>query len=242
MVANFKNQHELRFIMSDFVRGIEDEVRRTLEKAEAGGRSAGFASLALRKIPTPIQPALPEVVTPAVTAVTEVAQQQASQTVAIAAVGGNVEQIVGDGANSVGFLSQGTLNRLLNGYITAMLLSRYEDVLEAFIAEQINQDIYYKQAVAAIDENTTECCLLVHGQFQPMDKPFILTGSPRFADEIDQPPFHWNCRTAIALVHASERYDGLTQEMLLAAADELKARGETDYRVEIHPAHATSRR
>lgn len=241
-MANFNNPTELRYLMTDFISRVQDEVRRTLEKAEAGGRSAGFASLSLRKINTSIQPVYTDTVTPAVDAVTEVANQQASQTVAIALVGGNVEQVVGDGVNSVGFLSQGTLNRLLAGYITALLLSRYEETLEAFIQEQIDDNTYYKQAVAAIDENTTECCLIVHGQFQPMDKPFILTGSPRFADEIEQPPFHWNCRTALALVHASERYDGLTQEMLLAAADEMKARGETGYRVEIHPAHATSRR
>jgi hypothetical protein len=52
--------------------------------------------------------------------------------------------------------------------------------------------VYKKQAIAAIDQNTTDCCLRVHGQIQPLDKPFILEGTPRYADKVDAPPFHWN--------------------------------------------------
>jgi hypothetical protein len=54
---------------------------------------------------------------------------------------------------------------------------------------------WYKQAVAQLDADTTDCCLAVHGQVQPVDKPFELTGTPRFADQMMHPRFHWRCRT-----------------------------------------------
>lgn len=56
-----------------------------------------------------------------------------------------------------------------------------------------------KQAIAAIDTRTTQCCLRVHGQIQDLDRPFVLTGTPRFADRIQNPPFHHRCRTAVSL-------------------------------------------
>lgn len=99
-----------------------------------------------------------------------------------------------------------------------------------------------KQAVAAIDENTTDCCLRVHGQVQPVSKPYVLTGTPRFADKMMYPGFHWNCRTSSVAYHRDfERGARVTTaDMTGAAAAELKARREG--REEIHPAHATSRR
>ena len=105
-----------------------------------------------------------------------------------------------------------------------------------------SRDEFYKQAVAAIDERTTDCCLQVHGQVQPMDKPFELTGTPRYADEVDAPPFHWNCRTAMAIVKPDDADDMLSQQMREAARDERTARETTGRRDEIHPAHARSRR
>lgn len=101
---------------------------------------------------------------------------------------------------------------------------------------------WYHQAVAAIDERTTDCCLEVHGQVQPLDQPFRLTGEPRYADELDHPPFHWYCRSAEAMLHRSQVGDQFTQEMQEAARAEQEARARTKERVEIHPAHARSRR
>lgn len=89
---------------------------------------------------------------------------------------------------------------------------------------------WLKQAVAAIDGRTTDCCLRVHGQTVPMDGKFRLTGTPRFADELDGPPFHWNCRTATALVRAEDAGDDLTQRMNEAAQNELDARAAGDTR------------
>lgn len=101
---------------------------------------------------------------------------------------------------------------------------------------------YQKQAIAAIDERTTDCCLRVHGQIQDLDKPFVLTGTPRFSDKKQNPPFHWNCRTATALYRPEMEQVGLTTtQMRRAASAEMTARKDGS-RVEIHPAHATSRR
>lgn len=104
------------------------------------------------------------------------------------------------------------------------------------------QGVWLKQAVAAIDERTTECCLRVHGQVTTLDGEFHTTGRPRFAEWQPNPPFHWGCRTATALVRPEDAADGLTQEMMDAARAELRARAETGRRAEIHPASATSRR
>jgi len=101
---------------------------------------------------------------------------------------------------------------------------------------------FRKQAVAAVDERTTRCCLRVHGQVQALDDPYHVTAEPRFAEWQQHPPFHWRCRTAEALVRKEDAGDGLTQAMVTAALDELAAREITGARVEIHPANATSGR
>lgn len=100
---------------------------------------------------------------------------------------------------------------------------------------------FRRQAIAAIDERTTDCCLRVHGQIVGLKEKFTLTGTPRFADKMRDPPFHWYCRTSVAL-YQDEHDDGMTAEMREAAGAELKAREETEKRREIHPAHARSRR
>ncbi len=241
---NFENLPELRNILFLFSSTVSTIVRPLMETSEDIGRIAGLTSLARRKIATSglSQIANPSIITPAIVAVKQIADSQVAQTIAVATIGGDVSTVIGNGVNSVGFFSQGVLNKQINGFLTAVTSLSQLALWEQFIAEQIADDVYYKQAVAAIDQNTTECCLIVHGQFQPIDSMFELIGSPRFADLIENPPFHWNCRTATALVHASERFDSLTQEMIDAAASELEARGDDDYRVEIHPAFALSGR
>lgn len=100
-----------------------------------------------------------------------------------------------------------------------------------------------KQAFAAIDERTTDCCLRVTGQIQDQDKPFKLTGTPRYADRMMRPPFHYRCRTATALYTPSMDGIGMsTGDIRASARAELEARAKSGKRVEIHPAHATSKR
>lgn len=100
-----------------------------------------------------------------------------------------------------------------------------------------------KQAIAAIDHKTTNCCLQVHGQTQPLNKRFHLTGTPRFADYMMHPGFHWRCRTAEALYLPEFESIGITtDEMKTAARNELQARRETGRRSVIKPADAISGR
>ena len=65
---------------------------------------------------------------------------------------------------------------------------------------------------------------MVHGQTQPINKPFRLRGTPRYADRIMAAPFHDYCRTASALVLAEDARDETTQTMRAAARAELIAR------------------
>ena len=102
---------------------------------------------------------------------------------------------------------------------------------------------YKKQAIATIDERTTDCCLRVHGQIQPLEKDFKLTGTPRFADKVPDPPFHWYCRTTEVLYNEKfEEFGITTATMRDAANSELEARATTRKREVIYPSHATARR
>ena len=102
---------------------------------------------------------------------------------------------------------------------------------------------YKKQAIATIDERTTDCCLKVHGQIQPLEKDFRLTGTPRFADKVPDPPFHWYCRTTEVLYNEKFEEFGITTEKMRDAANaELDARATTGTRETIYPSHATARR
>lgn len=104
-------------------------------------------------------------------------------------------------------------------------------------------DELLKQTVAAIDERTTECCLMAHGQVVALDGEFELRGRPRYADRLAWTPFHWYCRSSVALVRRRDAADELSRQMIEAALAELQARGEKGRdRVEIHPADARSRR
>lgn len=99
-----------------------------------------------------------------------------------------------------------------------------------------------KQAIAAIDERTTDCCLRVHGQIQPFEGRFELAGTPRYADSMSWSPFHDWCRTSVCMIPRAQGADDLTSEMIDAARAEIDARERTGKTAEIHPAHARSRR
>lgn len=83
----------------------------------------------------------------------------------------------------------------------------------------------FKMAVAVIDDRTTDCCLRVHGQTQPLDGMFKLTGTPRFADEMDYPAFHRYCRTGTVLYSPELDAGGKQRAKLLdESKHELKVR------------------
>jgi hypothetical protein len=95
---------------------------------------------------------------------------------------------------------------------------------------------FQKQAIATLDNKVTDCCLRVHGQIQELTRPFQLTGEPRYADELDGPPFHGYCRTSTVL-YISSYDDGLTAQMQDGAKTVLDERSR-GIRKERHPANA----
>jgi hypothetical protein len=82
---------------------------------------------------------------------------------------------------------------------------------------------FQKQAVAALDNRTTDCCLRVHAQVQPFNRPFHLTGTPRFAEYVDWPAFHYWCRTS-GVLYLPGYDDGISAKMRDGAAYFLKQR------------------
>lgn len=82
---------------------------------------------------------------------------------------------------------------------------------------------FSKQALSVIDNLTTETCLLVNGQIQPFNKPFVLRGTPRFADKKQFNPFHWRCRTSVSLYLPDFDFD-ITSEVERKSKEELERR------------------
>ncbi len=122
--------------------------------------------------------------------------QQAAAVAALAATGADEEEILG-GDSRAGVLRPAPViaegSRWVASAVTAAtalyfgsLLDRQSPGTGAGRAAEWDH-----QVVAGIDARTTDCCLQAHGQIQPLDKPFHLTGEPRWADYLDNPPFHW---------------------------------------------------
>ena len=136
--------------------------------------------------------------------------------------------------------------RAVNATAPALFNGRYEgyDFAQFGIGARVRDLLseWGRQAVAVIDERTTDCCLRVHGQWQAMGDDFTLAGTPRYADTQPRPPFHKWCRTATALVQRKYAADDLTQQMRDAARAELNARTQRPRRKVITPANAFSRR
>lgn len=156
------------------------------------------------------------------------AQTQAAAGMAL--LGADPVLIIGDDDRK-GVLRDSAITVALAFWLATLVTSGYNNVLTASGITDAQ-----KQAVAVLDSRTTDCCLQVHGQVVEFFEPFKLTGTPRFADELAGPPFHWWCRTAPVLYR--EAFDlGLTQRMRDGAAFVLseRAAGRTP---DQHPANA----
>lgn len=151
------------------------------------------------------------------------------------------ELVLGDETHA-GTLSPSPVTRTAAHYLAATAAIVAAAAASSSLTAAGAGEDFKRQAIAAIDERTTDCCLRVHGQVVGMREDFRLTGTPRYADRIHHPPFHWYCRTATCLVPAADTEDDLTRQMRAAAKDELEARDRTKTTQEIHPAHARSRR
>ena len=165
-----------------------------------------------------------------------VASRIDSQTAMISALiitGADPGQIVGT-PDQVGVLQASTATSLISQLAANLVWQSFAEWISSFNQEQV----FKKQVVAALDERTTVCCLEAHGQIQPMNKMFELTGWPRFSDHMDWAPFHRWCRTSIVIYQ--EQYDlGLTDQMRVSAQEimNVRAAGGSGYR---NPADAFS--
>jgi hypothetical protein len=178
------------------------------------------------------EPEEPLVVTPAVEAVVAKTAAQVSTLIALAATEASPEMLTG-GGGKLGILRESEPLGELANWVVFMAGAAFLAGVPGYLNKPVQGEtlVYRKVAVAALDQHTTPCCLAVHGQVQPLDQPFHLTEPPAFAPHIDHPPFHWYCRTAIAL-HL-ERYDtGITQAMRDSAQVIIaeRAAGGTGYR------------
>lgn len=142
--------------------------------------------------------------------------QQIDSVLAILFSGGDIALVLGDGVRQ-GILRPGPIIKEGAKWLTTVATMRYLKSVRA-------GDGRGKQAVPAIDENTTDCCLKVAGQVVPFDKKFKLRGVPRFADSMEWTPFHWYCRTSIVTVPLKLADDDMTTSLLSSARRELGQR------------------
>ena len=146
------------------------------------------------------------------TAVEAVMAKYTAQEAAITALvlsGADPLEIIGDDTRS-GILSVGDIAGAAAYWGTFLVWNAFDSQVEE--VQQTEQVRFMKQAVAALDARTTDCCLRVHGQIRELDEPFHLTGTPRYADYQDWPGFHWYCRTS-GVLYQEEFDEGLTDKM-----------------------------
>lgn len=146
---------------------------------------------------------------------------QTARVAAAALSGAAPEELVGDGTR-MGILSPGEVMITARDSIARASYGAYDYAVAE--TTQASGERWFKQVVAAIDERTTDCCLQLHGVAVPMDEDFEVEGEPRYADTQAGPPFHWNCRSALALVTEADVADELTGRMQSAARAEIGSR------------------
>lgn len=216
---------------------LRGAVRQIAVELLTAAATAGALS-ARRQLDVYGEPGRPTVydVQPSAQAWLAVVDGQAAMVQAAVATGADSELIVGNDQQP-GMLNPTSVIRDAARWLAVAALGGWW----ARVQPALGGGEYLKQVVAGIDERTTDCCLRAHGQTQPMDADFRLTGTPRYADRLQWTPFHWYCRSSVALVRRRDADDGLTRQMVDAAMAELGARADGS-RTEIHPAHARSRR
>ncbi len=145
----------------------------------------------------------------ALAAILAVVTQQDLTIQALVLTGATREVILGTERRAGALLSSSVI-AVAARWVASMVWEGFEGIVTPYQAQ------LQKMAVAVIDDKTTECCLEVHGQVEYLGAPFHLTGDPHFAEEMEKPPFHWHCRTSVALYDIG--YDsGISQRMREAA-------------------------
>ncbi|MBP8294312.1 MAG: hypothetical protein KAX65_16160, partial [Caldilineaceae bacterium] len=215
---------------------VEDVMRAALAGAAQAGADQARVELAVYGLPNTVARTPPSQEMAAWLAQVD-AQAAAVQATWMAT--GDMAQIVGD-EERVGILTPAPIIREGARWLGIAMMVATAAATAEMLERTRRQEDFMRQAVAAIDERTTDCCLRVHGQVVGQRDDFHLTGTPRFAEYLRNPPFHWYCRSSTCLVRREDANDPLSQQMRSAAALEIGTRAATGTRVEIHPADARS--
>jgi len=215
----------LRELISAIAAGI-------LSRAEAIGRETAGEALSTYGLQAGLQVGLPASLHEAYQAWLAMVEAQLAGARAVINAGGDPTLIVGDEERG-GMLQPGPVVREGARWVVIVAGMAWLALIEGPLSRRPQeQEQFLRQAIAAIDERTTDCCLRVHGQVVRLDEDFRLTGIPRYADMLRDPPFHWWCRTSVALVRAQDAQDELTQEMRRRADEELAARAEAQRHID----------
>jgi hypothetical protein len=150
------------------------------------------------------------------------------------------EAMILGGRNRVGLFAPGVIQREAANQMANIAAVVQENIMTASLSSTGAYSDFVRQAVAAIDEKTTPCCLGVHGQIRELKEPFYTPDPPAYSDQQDRHPFHDHCRTSVVLVARQFGRDDLTERMLRAATLEGVLRGRPGY-VAPHPADAFTR-
>jgi len=205
---------EVREVMAFLEADVSAAARGALEIAAALGQAAADRQLRAYDVET-VEPGPDPGIALMADAWANLVRDQSTRAGALLLGGGDPVLIIGDQSRQgivrpAPVVSEGTRWLAMAAALTwAGVVARSADRAKV---------TFLRQAVAAIDEKTTDCCLQVHGQVVRMEGRFHLTGTPRFADYMKDPPFHWNCRTSQVLVKPEETDDELTQAMIEAAS------------------------
>ena len=225
---------EAQEVLGSLRRDVADAARNALGAATALGEQQAKAEaeawgIPLADVPHDVELALSGWMAPV--------DKQIAYALSLIGMGGDPALILGDDSRQ-GVLRHSEVTRDGAIVLTGLALLAMRRALQV---EETRQE-WDKQAIAAIDERTADCCLRVHGQIQPMKGRFELSGTPRYADRMDWSPFHDWCRTSVCMIPHAQGADDLTAQMIDAAQFELSERERTGETTEIHPAHARSRR
>jgi len=213
----------------EVIAGLKDSVRTVADTTLNRARALGWKQAEIEARVWGLEPLMPYVDTVAMTgAWTGVIEQQERGILATLATGADPALILGSDT-TVGLLRPDTVTREGARWLATAAGLALIGALQP--AVQASGRAWGKQAIAAIDAVTTECCLRVHGQIVPVDKKFHTIGSPAWADYQDWSPFHWNCRTSVGMVPLDEADDDLTAMLLAQSAGEQEKRAAARARI-----------
>lgn len=178
-------------VMGALRRDVDAIVGSVLLAAAAIGFEQARRDTGIYGLPFVTQPVTTVVEQAAVVAILDA---QIAQVRALTVVGDKA-LIIGD-QERVGVLSPGRITNEAARWITTIAVGSH--MAHMLRSTSGRQDEFGRQAVAVIDERTTQTCRNVNGQVVGLNEPFRLTGG--FAGSMMNPPFHPACRTTVAMV------------------------------------------